>query len=67
VVKFFKNEEFYSRVYKEKAQYCPGEVCEVNSKQDIQKISKVQEFIVIGFIAYIFFIGFIFKDYLLTI
>ncbi|NQU53111.1 MAG: DUF4395 domain-containing protein [Bacteroidetes bacterium] len=46
--------KFYSLIYKEKAQYCPGEVCDVKSKQDIQKTSKVQILIVFGFIAYIF-------------
>jgi Domain of unknown function (DUF4395) len=54
--------KFYSMVYKEKAQYCPGEVCEVKSKQDIQKTSKVQIFIVLGFIAYIFLAVFFFHD-----
>jgi hypothetical protein len=29
--------KFYSMFYKEKAQYCPGEICDVKSKQDIQK------------------------------
>lgn len=29
--------KFYSWIYKEKAQYCPGEVCDVKAKQDIQK------------------------------
>ncbi len=58
--------KIYSKVYKDKAQYCPGEVCEVNSRQDIQKTSKVQKFIVFGFIAYIFLIGFLFNDYFLT-
>ena len=52
----------YSLIYKEKAQYCPGEVCDVKSKQDIQKTSKVQILIVLGFIAYIVFIGFVFND-----
>ncbi|NCQ19377.1 MAG: DUF4395 domain-containing protein, partial [Ignavibacteria bacterium] len=27
--------KFYSMFFKEKAQYCPGEVCDVKSKQDI--------------------------------
>jgi hypothetical protein len=44
----------YRMVYQEKAQYCPGEVCDVKSKQDIQKTSKTQLLIVFGFIAYIF-------------
>jgi hypothetical protein len=48
--------------FKEKAQYCPGEVCDVKSKQDIQKTSKVQVLIVLGFIAYIFLAVFLFND-----
>ncbi len=45
--------KFYSIVYKEKAQYCPGEVCDVKARQDIQKTSWMQILIVLGFIAYI--------------
>ena len=44
---------FYKWFYKEKAQYCPGEICDVKAKQDIQKTSMVQILIVFGFIAYI--------------
>ncbi|MES1219080.1 MAG: DUF4395 domain-containing protein, partial [Bacteroidota bacterium] len=29
--------KFYNLFYKEKAQHCPGEVCDPKSKQDIQK------------------------------
>ncbi len=54
--------KFYSMVYKDKAQYCPGEVCDVNSKQDIQKTSGVQMLIVFGFIAFIFLTAFLFND-----
>ncbi len=54
--------KFYSLIYKEKAQYCPGEVCDVKAKQDIQKTSKKQMFIVLGFIAYIVLVVFLFKD-----
>jgi hypothetical protein len=54
--------KIYSMVYKEKAQYCPGEVCDVKSKQDIQKTSKAQLLIVFCFIAYILFIVFTFND-----
>jgi hypothetical protein len=46
--------KFYSMFYKEKAQYCPGEVCDVKSKQPIQKTSIIQLVIVLGFIVYIF-------------
>ena len=45
--------KFYSMVYKEKAQYCPGEVCDVKSRQEIQNTSWIQVFIVLVFIGYI--------------
>jgi hypothetical protein len=54
--------KFYTLVYKEKAQYCPGEVCDAKSKQDIQKTSRVQLFIVLGFIAFITLTAFLFND-----
>jgi hypothetical protein len=54
--------KFYSLVYKEKAQYCPGEVCDKKSKQDIQKTSGTQVFIVLGFIVYIILTVYIFND-----
>jgi hypothetical protein len=54
--------KFYKLFYKEKAQYCPGEVCDAKSKQDIQKTSGVQLLIVVGFIIYITSIVFIFND-----
>jgi len=53
--------KFYSMVYKEKAQYCPGEVCDVKSKQDIQKTSLFQLLIVVGFIVYITLTVFLFN------
>ena len=52
----------YKLVYKEKAQYCPGEVCDVKSKQAIQKTSLGQLLIVFGLIGYIFLIGFLFSN-----
>lgn len=55
--------KFYSMFYKEKAQYCPGEVCDVNDKQDIQKTSFVQLLIVLGFVAFIILVGYFFNDY----
>ena len=45
----------YSLFYKEKVQYCPGEVCDKKSRQKIQKISITQLLIVVAFIAYIIF------------
>ena len=44
----------YRLVYGEKAQYCPGEVCDVKSRQPIQQISRAQWAIVFVFIAGIF-------------
>ena len=48
--------------YKEKAQYCPGEVCDAKSRQDIQKTSWVKMLIVFGLIAYMFLTAFLFND-----
>lgn len=50
--------KFYPLFFKDKAQYCPGEVCEVKSKQEIQKVSKVQSFILFVFIVLIFVLGY---------
>ena len=44
----------YRMVYGEKAQYCPGEVCDVKSRQPIQRVSRAQWAIVFAFIAGIF-------------
>lgn len=41
----------YPWIAKEKAQHCPGEVCAVNARQEIQKTSRVQVLILVGFIA----------------
>lgn len=46
--------KFYSWLYKEKAQYCPGEVCEVKDRHEIQKTKLPQWIIVVAFVAYIF-------------
>jgi hypothetical protein len=45
----------YKWIYGEKAQYCPGEICEISQRHEIQKTSKWQILIVLGFIVYIFF------------
>lgn len=46
--------KFYPLFFKDKVQYCPGEVCEVKSKQEIQKTSLSQLLILFTFIAFIF-------------
>src|SRR3982751_6409920 len=55
--------KFYSLFHKEKPQYCPGEVCDVKSKQDIQKTSKAQLLIVLAFIGFVFLTAYLFNDY----
>ena len=54
--------KFYSLFHKEKPKLCPGEVCDVKSKQDIQKTSWVQLFIVFVFIGYIALTAWFFND-----
>ena len=53
----------YKLFYKEKAQYCPGEVCDIKAKQDIQKTSPAQLLIVVGFFVFIYFTAFFFNDF----
>jgi len=55
--------KFYKLFYGEKAQYCPGEVCDVKTKQDIQKTSKTQLLIVAGFFVFVYFIAFFLNDF----
>ncbi|MBV5315852.1 MAG: DUF4395 domain-containing protein [Prolixibacteraceae bacterium] len=44
---------FYGWYYGKKAQYCPGEVCEIKDRHEIQKTSWAQIIIALGFIAFI--------------
>lgn len=53
--------KIYKWVYKEKAQYCPGEVCEINQRHAIQKTSKTQWLILLGFTAYLVLLITVFK------
>lgn len=53
---------FYKLFYKEKAQYCPGEICDVKAKQDIQKVSLNQVVIVLAFIAVIILMTYLLND-----
>lgn len=53
---------FYSKIYKEKAQYCPGEVCEIKDRQEIQKTSITQLLVVLAFIIFIVLTVFLFND-----
>ena len=50
--------KFYPLFFKKKVQYCPGEVCDTKQKQDIQKTSKGQFFVLLAFFAFIFLLAF---------
>ena len=52
---------FYPMFFKDKVQYCPGEVCDTKSKQDIQKTSRSQLLIALGFVVYIVVLIFLFS------
>ena len=55
--------KLYGLINKEKAQYCPGEVCDVKNKQEIQKTSINQWFMFLGLIALMVVLGFVFNDF----
>ena len=57
---------FYGVFYNDKVLHCPGEDCGVAKKQAIQKVSKVQLFIVIGAIVSILLAVIFFNDYFRT-
>ena len=54
--------KFYSLLFKEKAQYCSGEICDKKSRQDIQKTSGAQLLVVFAFIGFIFLATWLFND-----
>lgn len=53
----------YPLFFKEKVQYCPGEVCDVKSRHDIQKTTLSQWLIVLAFAAVITLAVFVLNDY----
>jgi len=54
--------KIYPWFFKDKVQYCPGEVCEVKDRQDVQKTSWTQLLIVIGYFVFIFLTVYFFND-----
>ncbi len=54
---------FYPIFFKKKAQYCPGEICDVKNKQEIQKTSWLQILVVLGVTIFMIVVGFLFNDY----
>lgn len=55
---------FYPLFYKEKQQLCPGDICEVKIKHDIQKVTFKQIAILLLSIALLVFYAIYFNDYL---
>lgn len=56
---------FYNMFYKEKAQHCPGEVCTVKDRHEIQKINFIQILIVILTVGFVILLAFLFNEYFL--
>jgi len=54
--------KFYPLFHREKAQYCPGGVCEGKARQSIQRTSAAQIAIVFGLVAYVALTAVLFKD-----
>jgi hypothetical protein len=54
--------KFYPLFHKDKPQRCPGEVCDVRSKKDIQRTSGVQLLIVFAFVTSIFITAWLLND-----
>ena len=52
--------KFYPLFYKEKTQYCPGDVCEVKAKQEIQKTSYLQKAVLIGSFVFVIAVAILF-------
>jgi hypothetical protein len=54
--------KFYPLFFKDKVQYCPGEVCDVKDRQEIQKTSAIQILVVLAFAAFVVLTVFLMND-----
>ncbi|MFZ4456124.1 MAG: DUF4395 domain-containing protein [Bacteroidales bacterium] len=52
----------YPLFYKNKVQYCPGEVCDIKNRQPIQKTSVSQLIVVLAFVGFIFALVYLLND-----
>jgi hypothetical protein len=52
----------YDWFSKDKSQYCPGEICDATKKDDIQKTSWLQIFILLGLIGFVILTIVLFND-----
>ena len=54
--------KLYGFIKKDKAQYCPGEVCDIKQKYDIQKISVKQWLVLFGLVLFIALLFILFQE-----
>jgi hypothetical protein len=54
--------KFYPLFFKDKVQYCPGEVCETKDRQEIQKMSVSQFLVLLAFIGFIILSVYLMND-----
>lgn len=54
--------KFYPLFFKDKVQYCPGEVCDIKARHEIQKTSLTQLLIVLAFAVFIVVLYLVFHD-----
>jgi len=52
----------YKLFYRDKAQYCPGEVCDPKAKQPIQRTSPAQALTIVGLAAFVVAVVVLFQD-----
>lgn len=52
----------YNRAHKDKAGYCPGEICETKAKHNIQRLSFSHASIVIGYVVLILCTAYFFNE-----
>ncbi len=52
----------YGLIYKEKAEYCPGEICTVKDRHEIQKTTAAQLLVIVGLVIFVVLAVVIFSD-----
>ena len=52
--------KLYALVSRERPEYCPGEVCEVGARQEIQRTSGPQLLMLLGLVAYLVLVTWLF-------
>lgn len=55
--------KFYPLFFKDKVQYCPGEVCDLKNKQEIQKTSGGQLLALLAFVGFILLTVYFLNDH----